>query len=302
MHRIDTSTAQIDKFGPGKNGFTNGDPATGRRATDLNSDMWDAVQEEICTAIESSGLTLNKDQHDQLYQAIVRTVTSKIPDALIRNKNLSDLVDKVIARTNLGLGGLAIKEIGYIYDSIYPVGVVTWFAQNKNPNTLFPGTKWNYIGENRTIRLASANGSDVMATGGSDSVTLAVGNLPAHSHTFSANTSSFDYGSKTTSNFDYGTKTSSSSGAHTHTIPKGKADATNNGSAPNTGDAQLPGSTTTSSAGAHTHTVSIGAHTHTVGIGAHTHSVSGTTANTGSGAAINVTNSFIKLMGWYRSA
>lgn len=56
MHRIDTPTAQADKFGPGKNGFTNGDPATGRRATDLNSDMWDAVQEEICTAIESAGL------------------------------------------------------------------------------------------------------------------------------------------------------------------------------------------------------------------------------------------------------
>ncbi|EAA1524111.1 TPA: hypothetical protein G0L45_004544, partial [Salmonella enterica subsp. enterica serovar Typhimurium] len=45
MHRIDTPTAQKDKFGQGKNGFTNGDPATGRRATDLNSDMWDAVQE-----------------------------------------------------------------------------------------------------------------------------------------------------------------------------------------------------------------------------------------------------------------
>ncbi|EAA1514454.1 phage tail protein, partial [Salmonella enterica subsp. enterica] len=27
MHRIDTPTAQKDKFGQGKNGFTNGDPA-----------------------------------------------------------------------------------------------------------------------------------------------------------------------------------------------------------------------------------------------------------------------------------
>ncbi len=26
MHRIDTPTAQKDKFGQGKNGFTNGDP------------------------------------------------------------------------------------------------------------------------------------------------------------------------------------------------------------------------------------------------------------------------------------
>lgn len=102
MHRIDTSTAQIDKFGQGKNGFTNGDPATGRRATDLNSDMWDAVQEEICGVIEKSGLVLKKEQHDQLYQAIVNIITSRIPDALLRNNNLSDVVNKAVALSNLG--------------------------------------------------------------------------------------------------------------------------------------------------------------------------------------------------------
>ncbi len=102
MHRIDTPTAQADKFGPGKNGFTNGDPATGRRATDLNSDMWDAVQEEICNVVEKSGLALNKDQHDQLHQAIVKIITSKIPDALLKKNNLSDLADKVLALANIG--------------------------------------------------------------------------------------------------------------------------------------------------------------------------------------------------------
>ena len=112
MHRIDTPTAQADKFGPGKNGFTNGDPATGRRATDLNRDMWDAVQEEICTAIESAGLTLEKTKHDQLYQAIVKIITSKIPDALLKNNNLSDVVDKVLARANLELGDSAVCNIG----------------------------------------------------------------------------------------------------------------------------------------------------------------------------------------------
>lgn len=111
MHRIDTPTAQADKFGQGKNGFTNGDLATGRRATDLNSDMWDAVQEEICTAIESAGLTLDKTKHDQLYQAIVKIITSKIPDALLRNNNLSDVVDKALARANLELGTAAIKNV-----------------------------------------------------------------------------------------------------------------------------------------------------------------------------------------------
>lgn len=31
MHRIDTPTAQKDKFGAGKNGFTAGNPQTGTR-------------------------------------------------------------------------------------------------------------------------------------------------------------------------------------------------------------------------------------------------------------------------------
>ncbi|CZV65286.1 Uncharacterised protein [Enterobacter cloacae] len=132
MHRIDTPTAQTDKFGQGKNGFTNGDPATGRRATDLNSDMWDAVQEEICTAIEKSGAALNKGQHDQLYQAIVKLITDRVPDALLRSKNLSDVVDKALARTNLELGTAAIRNT----------------ADNSNNNALVPvGYKGNFTAD-----------------------------------------------------------------------------------------------------------------------------------------------------------
>lgn len=99
MHRIDTSTAQIDKFGQGKNGFTNGDPSTGRRATDLNSDMWDAVQEEIANAIESVGIPLNKAKHNQLYLAIQKAINDK--GYLLKEKNLSDLLSKIDARSNL---------------------------------------------------------------------------------------------------------------------------------------------------------------------------------------------------------
>ncbi|MCK7163653.1 gp53-like domain-containing protein [Enterobacter cloacae] len=116
MHRIDTPTAQADKFGPGKNGFTNGDPATGRRATDLNSDMWDAVQEEICTVVEKAGLALNKEQHDQLHQAIEKIITSKIPDALLKKNNLSDLADKALARANLQLKAAATKDVTTQYN------------------------------------------------------------------------------------------------------------------------------------------------------------------------------------------
>ncbi|HCU0878794.1 TPA: phage tail protein [Morganella morganii] len=164
-------------------------------------------------------------------------------------------------------------------DTIYPVGVVIWFAQNKNPNSLFPGTKWSYIGENKTIRLANSNGNNVLSSGGSDSITLTTAHLPAHSHSFSGSTSSFDYGTKTTN----------STGAHTHTYQtlqyqKGNSHDVGGG---NSGYETR----TTSSAGAHTHTIAIGAHSHTV---------SGTTGNTGNGSSVSVINAYIMLMGWYR--
>lgn len=166
-------------------------------------------------------------------------------------------------------------------DSIYPIGIVVWFAQNKNPNTLFPGTKWQYIGENKTIRLANSDGSNVLKGGGSDTITLTEAQLPAHNHTFSA----------TTSNFDYGTKTTSSAGEHTHTY-SGVSTNDTMPNANNGGKRSWVAATQTTSSG--------GAHTHTVAIGAHSHTISGTTGNKGSSNVINITNLYVMLMGWYR--
>jgi hypothetical protein len=120
MHRIDTPTAQIDKFGQGKNGFTNGDPSTGRRATDLNSDMWDAVQEEIANAIESTGMVLDKSKHNQLYLAIQKAITD--PGFLKKANNLSDLANVAEARGNLQLGTAATKDVGTAAGNVMPVG------------------------------------------------------------------------------------------------------------------------------------------------------------------------------------
>lgn len=209
-------------------------------------------------------------------------------------------------------------------NKIYPVGIVTWFNSNVNPNSALPGLTWTYLnnGVGRTIRIAAANGSDVATTGGSDSVTLSVGNLPSHTHSFSA----------TTSSFDYGTKSTDSTGGHTHTVSGTTSAAGNHAHhlgllLVNGGDAQY-GYTTignkktrtldwldrtdnkfpnTNTTGNHTHTWSgttsdTGAHTHSVGIGAHTHTVSGNTGSTGSGSAFSVTNQFYKLMAWVRTA
>lgn len=74
MHRIDTSTAQVDKFGSGKNGFTGGNPQTGVLPTALDADYFDTLQEELAAVIESAGITLNKAANNQLLLAM-RTLT-----------------------------------------------------------------------------------------------------------------------------------------------------------------------------------------------------------------------------------
>jgi hypothetical protein len=70
MHRIDTSTAQVDKFGSGKNGFTGGNPQTGVLPTALDADYFDTLQEELAGVIEAAGITLNKSSNSQLTAAI----------------------------------------------------------------------------------------------------------------------------------------------------------------------------------------------------------------------------------------
>ncbi|QRT86741.1 hypothetical protein I6K17_01110 [Escherichia coli] len=77
MHRIDTKTAQKDKFGAGKNGFTRGNPQTGTPATDLDDDYFDMLQEELCSVVEVSGASLEKGRHDQLLTALRALLLSR---------------------------------------------------------------------------------------------------------------------------------------------------------------------------------------------------------------------------------
>lgn len=199
-------------------------------------------------------------------------------------------------------------------NKIYPVGMVTFFASNVNPNTAFAGTTWTYLsnGQFRTIRIASSTGEDVGSVGGSDAKSIAVGHLPSHTHSFSATTSAFDYGTKGTNVAGWHGHSFSGStagaGAHNHTISGitqfGNAGA--NVTMANSGAWRDNGGAV-HGVGDHAHTFSgstagEGNHSHTVAIGAHSHTISGNTGGTGSGAAFDVTNAFIKLMAWVRTA
>lgn len=78
MHRIDTPTRQKDKFGAGKDGFTQGDPQIGTQATQISADFLDSIQEEIAFVIEDkdSGASLDKSKNNQLITAIKNIIRS----------------------------------------------------------------------------------------------------------------------------------------------------------------------------------------------------------------------------------
>lgn len=108
MHRIDTKTAQKDKFGAGKNGFTRGNPQTGTPATDLDDDYFDMLQEELCIVVEASGASLEKGRHDQLLTALRALLLS-------RKNPFGDIKSDGTVKTalkNLGLGEAAKRDVG----------------------------------------------------------------------------------------------------------------------------------------------------------------------------------------------
>ncbi|EFA8597865.1 tail fiber protein [Escherichia coli] len=113
MHRIDTKTAQKDKFGAGKNGFTRGNPQTGTPATDLDDDYFDMLQEELCGVVEASGASLEKGRNDQLLTALRALLLS-------RKNPFGDIKSDGTVKT-------ALENLGLGEGSALPVGVpVPW--------------------------------------------------------------------------------------------------------------------------------------------------------------------------------
>lgn len=104
MHRIDTSSRQKDKFGAGKDGFTQGDPQTGTQATQVSANFLDSIQEEIAAVIEDndSGQSLDKSKNNQLVKAIKNIIRSV---GMLATENLIGVIK--IATSAQTLAGVA---------------------------------------------------------------------------------------------------------------------------------------------------------------------------------------------------
>ncbi|HGG2594470.1 hypothetical protein ACN78_00480 [Escherichia coli] len=144
MHRIDTKTAQKDKFGAGKNGFTRGNPQTGTPATDLDDDYFDMLQEELCSVVETSGASLEKGRHDQLLTALRALLLS-------RKNPFGDIKSDGTVKTaleNLGLGEAAKRDVGTGANQIPDMGSFTLSVSGTGYQKLPSGfiLQWGSIG------------------------------------------------------------------------------------------------------------------------------------------------------------
>ncbi len=117
----------------------------------------------------------------------------------------------------------------------------------------------------------------VNATGGANTVTLSTGEIPSHTHTFSANT-----GGQSVNHTHTYSGSTGGAGAHNHTWPIYSETNSVGGNPAGTGNVSQTTTGTTSTVGDHAHSFS----GTTSGFSAdHFHGVSGTTAATGSSGA-----------------
>ncbi|MBO5916939.1 MAG: hypothetical protein J6Q25_08520 [Bacteroidales bacterium] len=110
MHRIDTSTA-VD------GNFVDKNPTLGVEGTVVDADWLNAVQDEICNVITSSGASLNKNSFVQLVTAIDTISKNAIAKQLVDGHSIQDAVSTGVFRISdfFTLGpGFFIDESFYL--------------------------------------------------------------------------------------------------------------------------------------------------------------------------------------------
>lgn len=210
------------------------------------------------------------------------------PDATLEEKGFTQLSNAITssdqdkAATPLAVRLAVEAAITAAWELDNPVGTTRFFNQNLNPNDRWPWSEWVYTGENKTIRVAKADGSNVGTTGGSDNVTLQQANLPAVQIDVSGETDELPEKKLTTTK----------NGKHNHGGVAGKDDPWEIG-----GDVRQLFNPkelgVTDDAGEHDHEVTVPPHKHTT---------SGKTANLGESQSFSVVESHTLLMCWSRVA
>lgn len=232
--------------------------------------MWIAVS-------KTSDVTIKADP------AVILATVAEVNRAKSEAK---DYADQIVGQFDTDIQQVITEAITAakrdFWEDDNPVGTTRFFNQNLNPNERWPWSEWVYTGENKTIRVGKADGSDVGQTGGSDTVTLQRDNLPAVQIDVSGETSEQPQQELTTK----------PAGRHKHGgVPSREnpweigGDISQRFNPANLGE-----------------TDEALDHEHDIDIPPHHHDVTGKTANLGDGQAISVVEAHTLLMCWARVA
>ncbi|HFC9834078.1 phage tail protein [Klebsiella quasipneumoniae] len=210
-------------------------------------------------------------------------------DEVSRAKNeVKDYTDQVVSEldknTQKAIAAAVKKAVDDAWELDNPVGTVKFYAQNIDPNERYPWSRWVYTGENKTIRVAEADGSNVGNTGGSDTATIQQANLPAVQVSVSGETSELPAQELTTQG----------AGQHKH---KGGMLAPGE-----VWDDNYVVGSDNDSRRTRNYTDEAGDHSHIVGVPAHKHTTTGKTDNLGEGKSFSVVEAHTLLMCWSRVA
>lgn len=220
------------------------------------------------------------------------------PDATLNEKGfvrLSNAINsdsQVLAATpaavknamNAAIEAAVEKAVKAAWEDDNPIGTVKFYARNVNPNERWPWSEWVYTGENKTVRIAKSDGTNVGATGGSDTVTLQRANLPAVQINVNGETSELPAHELTTRE----------AGRHKHQGGMAAPGEVWDGD-------YIVGSDNDSHR-TRNNTSEADDHTHVIDVQAHKHNTSGKTDNLGESKSFSVVEAHILLMCWARVA
>lgn len=217
------------------------------------------------------------------------TVMIASVDEVERAKNeAKDYTDEVLGDLDTNIKQIIAEAVKTAVSDAWeldnPVGTTRFFNQNINPNERWPWSQWVYTGENKTIRVAKADGSNVGNSGGSDTVTIQQANLPAVQVNVSGETSELPGQELITRE----------AGRHKH---KGGMLAPGDV----WDDNYIVGSDNDSRR-TRNYTDEVADHSHIVDLPAHKHTTTGKTDNLGEGKSISVVEAHTLLMCWSRVA
>lgn len=222
-----------------------------------------------------------KDYTDELIGDLEKSIDLDMDAA-------KDYTDKAVSEldknTQKAIADAVKKAVSDAWEQDNPVGTTRFFIQNLNPNERWPWSQWVYTGENKTIRVGKADGSNVGQTGGSDNVTLQRANLPAVRIDVNGETSELPAHELTTR------------GAGRHKHRGGMA-------APGEAwDGNYIVGSDNDSHRTRNNTSEADDHTHVIDVQAHKHNTTGKTDNLGEGKLFSVVEAHTLLMCWSRVA